>query len=741
MARFSGARLLLSLALLLPTALAQPPGWPADGGSTARTNIANVPLNGGFPAPHATFTAGEPVDDTASQIEGQLLNSVLVTPAGFVLIASDDCEVRMFEDPGTFPAAAGGRAAARRAAFTLWAPVARVNISAQDPQYLSNECEYAGIVIDNSGDDALAYFLDGRNHVVHALRVTDGVAPFALEWLWAVQLTLAKSRFELDVAMLVVPNGVQAGAVTKQLWVPLQASQLGADGLAITIGLEVGDPSYQIATLIKGDTSLSSACKYPGDYGSAVVTGVNGPAVAMLSSPDCGLLLVDVLSGLVTYQSTTDTASGFPTRPLFFFGEDGVHGQPAFGFYQEQLYFLDFADFNVSQRLCCRDTSSATFAPCAGWARADGCVDLPSTGAYTLTIDGNVLPVSGNYEWVALALDAQLNTLYVSASGVYNDDIASARFGVTSSLFAFSTDDGSPIGDPYRMDGDIFNSAPMIVSDSNSQVPTTLLVSSARGFLSAFPSGYQVSNGPLWSEPDFPAIPDEDLPSTTYSFLSATPAGTVLACTSAGGADWQDEKAFVAIANGVLSPSTAVTASSTPSPSPSATPTGDVLVLTASATPTGDVLVLSATATPTGDVLVLSATATPTPTGDVLVLSQSNTPTRLPPGGSRTPTRTPLATRSRSPTPAPAAAAAAAAPGLGPGASAGVAIGVLAALGAGAYFAATRVPAVGAAVDAFRSRFDGPRYEGLATTSNLKNARAGYAGSGASERTSIYRAA
>jgi hypothetical protein len=83
-----------------------------------------------------------------------------------------------------------------------------------------------------------------------------------------------------------------------------------------------------------------------------------------------------------------------------------------------------------------------------------------------------------------------------------------------------------------------------------------VFVSSALGNIYAFAPGAAAGGGPLWKTADLrsQAIPADALPSSTYSFLSATIAGTLLVTTTAGGANWQTEKAFVAIVNGVFPP-------------------------------------------------------------------------------------------------------------------------------------------------------------------------------------------
>jgi hypothetical protein len=105
------------------------------------------------------------------------------------------------------------------------------------------------------------------------------------------------------------------------------------------------------------------------------------------------------------------------------------------------------------------------------------------------------------------------------------------------------------------VNNDIFNSAPLVILYSGGIASSyRVFVSSAAGNLYAFGAGSSVSNGPSFISQDLPAIPPENLPQSTFCFLSVTPAGTILATTSMGGSTWNDQKAFVAIVNGVAAP-------------------------------------------------------------------------------------------------------------------------------------------------------------------------------------------
>ena len=675
---------IISLLILAGMASAQ---WPMDGGSTSRMNSINLYIDTSNPAVHSTFSAGEPVDDTASQIEGYLLNSILVTSAGYVVIASDDCKIRLYEDPGSLSSiSARGASLVGSGGFNIWVPLATFDVNATDIMYHPDECEYAGLVLDTVGDMDVAYFLDGRNKAVHAVNIVVDT----MMGDWSVKGTFTNSVFDLDVSMLVIPD---TDTTTKQLWIPLQASFIGSDGLAVIVGLaptaEPPSPAYKSMNTF---VPKPPACSYPGDDGSVLIDGQYGPTVVQLSSEEgCGLIAITVSDLSVAYQDNTD---------YVFTGEDGVHSQPAYDSNSGSLFFLNFADYNNTQQLCCLQAASLSQA-CSSWSSI--CVSIPSIGSYPY---GDQV-INGNWQWLGLA--TYNGAVVVSASGAKNDDLVMARFGIGSALFVFSASSGYLLSSNI-VDDDLYNSAPLIVVPIEGLTDTRIFVTSAKGVLTAylFPD---VSTGPLWSQVDFPVIPDEDLPLTTYAFLSVTETGTILATSSAGGVEWQDEKAFVALANGVFDPTVAPTPSFTSTPSPS---------------PTNDVLVLSQSATPTNDALVLTLSTTPTPT--------------LTPSTTRSHQNFPVTTKTASTTPS-ALPSSQPPPGLSSGASAGIALGVIGVSAAGFFLAYTRVPVVTTFVNSAVTKVTGGRgsYSGLGqNTSGLQAARASYTPDRVSERTSIF---
>ena len=148
------------------------------------------------------------------------------------------------------------------------------------------------------------------------------------------------------------------------------------------------------------------------------------PAIAMLSTSLCGLIVVDPLTLLVVYQSAPTTVPAYE-----FSGQDGAHSHPIFDSLTTNFYFVDYADYrSVASRVCCKRMSDSQ--NCAGWVRSDGCVDVPTTGTYD---DGTGTTIFG--KWSFISLSFYNSYLYVSASGAMNDDVAFARYGYKSIVY------------------------------------------------------------------------------------------------------------------------------------------------------------------------------------------------------------------------------------------------------------------------------------------------------------------
>jgi hypothetical protein len=126
-------------------------------------------------------------------------------------------------------------------------------------------------------------------------------------------------------------------------------------------------------------------------------------------------------------------------------------------------------------------------------------------------------------------------------------------------MFAYQLDGAKELG-RWRTYSDMFNSPPLAVTSSVGAGATRLFVTSTLGGLYAFDAA-NVGAGPVWvTRGEVAAIPTDDLPQSTYCYITLTPQGTLLVTASAGGADWSDEKAVYAIVNGAQAPPVAAAA-------------------------------------------------------------------------------------------------------------------------------------------------------------------------------------
>ncbi len=96
----------------------------------------------------------------------------------------------------------------------------------------------------------------------------------------------------------------------------------------------------------------------------------------------------------------------------------------------------------------------------------------------------------------------------------------------------------------------------MVVPASGTGAASHVVLSTALGSLYYYASGPAgVARGPLAVVAgEIGGVPPGELPSSTYSFLSATPSGTLLVTTTAGGVEWAKEKAWFAVVNGAVPP-------------------------------------------------------------------------------------------------------------------------------------------------------------------------------------------
>ena len=528
----------LAASLLPALAFSQslaPYSWTVDGGSPARLNnaVVNVPLGDFSNSAHAVFVKPSGEEDTESMVEEVLLPSPLVTSFGAVLVVSDNCTLFLYPDPAGLPAG------------TPWTPIA--------PQWDvqgwfrgdDEESELSGIA---SFMDA-AFVLDGRNKAVHRVNVT--AAGFVYCWTTFLNTSSAGVAWFSDGDTGMIPE-----AASNLLWVPLAASYaFPAAGIAATLDMTTGALAWIPVPAISG-------CVKPDDLGSAAVDGGNVVLLSSDGDASCGAVALDP-TGAFLYSS-------FPADEFLFDGE-GEHTHPLFDDDTNQLYFLDFelkiVD-GVGQKLCCRDTTGGAFANCAGWA--NGCVVLPSFERVQEDTD----VVDYRWDWMSMALKpaagANAAVLFITASATEKDEtfLYNGTADLYSAIWSFDTTNGK-LQQAHRFNLDMFNSAPLVVSGSDGVV--NVFASSTLGYLYCY-SSTSLATGWLWRTLDLAPVPIEDLPASTYTFLSVTQKGTLLATSTAGGATWQDQKATFAIASGVVGPfpsaSPTPTASNTPSSSP-----------------------------------------------------------------------------------------------------------------------------------------------------------------------------
>ena len=337
----------------------------------------------------------------------------------------------------------------------------------------------------------------------------------------------------------------------------LQGTLKGSDGVAWVIDTLTGSvDSPPVSTIVDFPRALNPDCtpNQPSDEGSAeVILDGGAVGVALASEPACGLMIVnaDASPPSVEYVSAPSESHAFSY---------GMHAHPAFDPAAKQLYYVDYGVTQaVPQQVCCLRTD--TKQECAGWPTASQvgpCVRMPELNGQTTDASGNTRYL--RWEWAAIALDVKNQLLYVAVAGLVNEESITSFKGkgdMGTALMAINTATGARVG-VYRMSGDYFNSPPLVVLPSVGAA--RVIVTTTLGNVVAFAPGAGVSAGPLWTSPDLKPIPDDDLPESTYSFLSVTSAGTLLATTTAGGdckdgnSCWSDEKAFVAIVNGVRSP-------------------------------------------------------------------------------------------------------------------------------------------------------------------------------------------
>jgi hypothetical protein len=236
--------------------------------------VGYVPQSASATGAHIPYLVTEPVESTVSQIEGYLMTSMLVSSQGELVYASDDCTIDLYADPATL--GKGG-------INNLYFPIAKWAVSSTDPSFQSTECRSSGLVIDSTD---IAYFLDGDNKAIHAVQVSLS----SLSYLWSVGASSWRARaiplasffsdlrypaltppsytvdpvkilarppspikaylstisiFDINVGMLAIPKNPTKN-IGSMIYVPLRGSELGSDGLAITVGTDPTFPNYKV---------------------------------------------------------------------------------------------------------------------------------------------------------------------------------------------------------------------------------------------------------------------------------------------------------------------------------------------------------------------------------------------------------------------------------------------------------------------------------------------------------------
>lgn len=242
----------------------------------------------------------------------------------------------------------------------------------------------------------------------------------------------------------------------------------------------------------------------------------------------------------------TNKFTTYPDQKFLF--EYGEHSHPVFDPTSSQLYFMNWADtMKDNQYLCCLNTRGEQFRNCDNWPGQ--CLKIPELSRQPDPTGDWVY----RWEWLAMGLWQRNGIMFIAASAaVLDKTIINGAQDLTSAIFAYDVANGRLIS-THRLDGDQFNSAPLIVTGSSGSGVTQVYVSSTLGSIYAYDAG-NLAKGPLWSSVDVAPIPADDLPQTTYSYLTVTPQGTILLTSTAGGADWEDEKAVYAIVNGIQGP-------------------------------------------------------------------------------------------------------------------------------------------------------------------------------------------
>jgi len=503
-----------------------------DGGSPYRLNnaVVNIPL--GSAAAHVVFTQLNGEEDTESMVEELLLPSPLVTDSGTIVFVADNCTLMMYPDP---------------AVSTTYTPdtwrrsIANWDVT-DDIRGINEESQFAGVAIYND----VIYVLDGRNSALHAVKVVNlGLIRFSYQYTLYLNNSDNGGRAKFNDG----DTGIIPDPDNGKLWVVTPVATFGPDtspGLAVQIDMTTQEMTW----LPLPQRLQDDGCAKNYDEGSVSIGGISGSSsIALLAGEKCGLVVIDSTGTMLYDTVDLDFKLEF---------NNGEHSHPLYDPDTNNLYWLDFqVTFGLPQHLCCTTYSDQGFVDC--WRSSSGnsvtCVELPVFEVVDEKID------LIDYKWLWLAMGLQPASkdgsvaaqLYVSASATMNDEtyLYNGLQDLTSGLFQYDTASGLLKND-FRLRGDMFNSAPLVVTSSVDNV-VQVYVSSSLGYIFCFAAN-GIATGPLWSSQDLAPIPVEDLPATTYTFLAVTQPGTILATSTAGGDSWQTQKATFAIKNGLVNP-------------------------------------------------------------------------------------------------------------------------------------------------------------------------------------------
>lgn len=431
-----------------------------------------------------------------------------------MVIVADTMAVTMLPDPAATPLA--GSWAPTFPTWNAWAPLPLAN---------PGEFVFGGAYLDSS--DVL-YVVDKRNRALRAVKLTATSPGFSelrnSPYYWPKNVTFT---FSETVSMLLVPSS--DGLDT--LWLPLAGSLQGVAGFAIVFPTAY----FTDSTVTPFIAPLPNAeCGWPEDLGSVVLAPSRATnyqsAVLVLSSTECGAV------ALTSNVGARTVAKVYDMEPYSYnFAQEGEHAHPVYDAGSHALLWFDYSIRpGMPQQLCCANATN--FNSCSGW-RGE-CFNLPM-----LAFD----PDSETFSpWMWLTMSLAGGNIYIAASGyiTFQGDTHGA-------IFVYGLATGALVS-KYRTESDMFNSAPLAVVPDVGE--PRIYVTSTLGGLYCF-SASTMAGGPLWvTRGEVGAIPGEDLPQSTYSYLTLTPRGTLLVTASAGGADWSDEKVVYAIVNGVQVP-------------------------------------------------------------------------------------------------------------------------------------------------------------------------------------------